>query len=104
MPKINIIYQYLGGGVAAAFARNCAEIGMNLSHLSQCDAVQCTVSIKVSTSMLSITAGFQLLNLFNIILIHQDSVFLGNSAKFQNLLQTLVFGVIHCPCLLTFQT
>ena len=72
-------------------------MGTNLSHLSQCEAAQCTDPIKFNTSILSITADFQLLKVLKIILIQHDPVFLCNSVNSQNLLQTLVFGIIHCP-------
>lgn len=100
MPKIDIIYQASAG----LFVLNWAERGTHLSHLNHCDTGQYTVPRKLITSVRNITAGLQLLNLLKIILIQQDSVFLCNSAKFQNLLQTLVFGLIHCPYLLIFQT
>lgn len=100
MPKIDIIYQLSVG----LFVINWLEMGTHLSHLNQCDTGHYTVPIKLITSVRNITAGLQLLNLLKIILIQQDSGFLCNSAKFQNLLQTLVSGLIHCPCLLTFQT
>ena len=102
MPKISYhIHYLLGGAVCCPY---WAEMRTNLSHLSQCETVQCTDPIKVNTSILTITAGFQLLNLLKVILIQHDPVFLCNSVNSQNLLQTLVFGIIHCPCLLTFQT
>lgn len=65
-------------------------MGTNLSHLSQCETVQCRDPIKFNTSVLSITADFYLLKVLKIILIQHNPVFLCNSVNYQNLLQTRV--------------
>lgn len=72
-------------------------MGTNLSHLSHCVTVLCTVPIKVHTCVRSITAGSQLINLSKIILIQQDSVFVWNSARFRALHKHLPldFHVTH---------
>lgn len=95
MPKISIIFHVL------EYSLHLIPLRWELSILNQYDTMQYTVPIKFNTSVIHVTVSLQLLNqlLNNSISTRLWSYM--NISGFR--IKTLVFGLIDCPLLVTFQ-